>query len=302
MAVAGDVGITLEAADTPTLFGEDQGRYLIATSFDKAEALMVAAGQAGVPMVTVGRVGGDAVRIGASEAPLAELRDIWSGAFAGISDERSRRCQPGLLERHGSGLGRGGRTGLGLRQVSWGNWSVPETELHLLPEDMSGMDAIELGCGTGYVSAWMARRGARVTGIDVSAEQLATARRLMASTGSTSPFWRAMRRRRACPMPVLRFRDFRIRGRDLVRSGPLAARGAPPAPSRRDARVPRQPPDDIDHHAAEWRALRAGSAPALPRPHRRRLDARWRSTPAGSSSTARSRAGWRCSIRSASTF
>jgi phosphoribosylformylglycinamidine synthase II len=83
MAVAGDVGITLEAADTPTLFGEDQGRYLIATSFDKAEALMVAAGKAGVPMVTVGRVGGDKVKIGTSEAPLAELRAIWSGAFAG---------------------------------------------------------------------------------------------------------------------------------------------------------------------------------------------------------------------------
>jgi phosphoribosylformylglycinamidine (FGAM) synthase-like enzyme len=83
MAVAGDVGITLDAADTPTLFGEDQGRYLIATSFDKAEALMVAAGKAGVPMVTVGRVGGDKVKIGTSEAPLAELRAIWSGAFAG---------------------------------------------------------------------------------------------------------------------------------------------------------------------------------------------------------------------------
>jgi hypothetical protein len=49
---AGDVGVTLDAADTPTLFGEDQGRYLIACNFDKAEALMVAAGQAGVPMVT----------------------------------------------------------------------------------------------------------------------------------------------------------------------------------------------------------------------------------------------------------
>jgi hypothetical protein len=80
---AGDVGVTLEAADTPTLFGEDQGRYLIACSFDKAEALMVAAGKAGVPMVTVGRVGGDKVKIGTSEAPLAELRAIWSGAFAG---------------------------------------------------------------------------------------------------------------------------------------------------------------------------------------------------------------------------
>jgi len=41
-----------------------------------------------------------------------------------------------------------------------------------------GIDALEDGCGTGYVSAWMARRGARVTGIDNSAAQLATASRL----------------------------------------------------------------------------------------------------------------------------
>ncbi len=40
------------------------------------------------------------------------------------------------------------------------------------------MDAIELGCGTGYVSAWLARRGARIVGIDNSERQLATARRL----------------------------------------------------------------------------------------------------------------------------
>jgi len=63
---------------------------------------------------------------------------------------------------------------------SWGMWGIPEAELHLLPDDMAGMDAIELGCGTGYVSAWMARRDARVVGIDISEEQLATARRLAA--------------------------------------------------------------------------------------------------------------------------
>ncbi|MEX0285806.1 MAG: class I SAM-dependent methyltransferase [Paracoccaceae bacterium] len=61
---------------------------------------------------------------------------------------------------------------------TWGNWQLPEAELQLLPEDMTGLDAVELGCGTGYVSAWMRRRGARVTGIDVSSGQLATARRL----------------------------------------------------------------------------------------------------------------------------
>mgnify|MGYP003111889343 FL=1 len=65
----------------------------------------------------------------------------------------------------------------------WGNWRTSEEEVHLLPADMSGMRAIELGCGTGYVSAWMARRGAEVVGVDISTEQLATARRLQAEHG-----------------------------------------------------------------------------------------------------------------------
>ncbi len=59
MAEAAGVGVTLDADDTPTLFGEDQARYLIACNFDQAEALMIAAGQAGVPLATVGKVGGD---------------------------------------------------------------------------------------------------------------------------------------------------------------------------------------------------------------------------------------------------
>ncbi len=66
------------------------------------------------------------------------------------------------------------------RDPGWGMFHIPEADLRLLPDDMTGMDAIELGCGTGYVSAWMARRGARVVGIDPSAGQLATARRLAA--------------------------------------------------------------------------------------------------------------------------
>jgi SAM-dependent methyltransferase len=63
-------------------------------------------------------------------------------------------------------------------EPNWGIWGIPESALDLLPDDMSGMDAIELGCGTAYVSAWMARRGARCVGIDNSARQLETARRL----------------------------------------------------------------------------------------------------------------------------
>jgi len=66
----------------------------------------------------------------------------------------------------------------GCTTPEWGIWGLPETELGLLPTNMKGMNAIELGCGTGYVSGWMARRGARVTGVDMSAAQLLTARRL----------------------------------------------------------------------------------------------------------------------------
>ena len=55
------------------MFGEDQGRYLVACSFDKAEALMVAAGQAGVEIATIGRFAGADVVLSGSAAPLAEL-------------------------------------------------------------------------------------------------------------------------------------------------------------------------------------------------------------------------------------
>ncbi|WP_299141624.1 class I SAM-dependent methyltransferase [uncultured Tateyamaria sp.] len=66
----------------------------------------------------------------------------------------------------------------GLETPEWGTWGNSETTVAMLPGDMQGMDAVELGCGTGYVSWWMHNRGARVTAIDISAEQLATAQTL----------------------------------------------------------------------------------------------------------------------------
>lgn len=62
-------------------------------------------------------------------------------------------------------------------EPSWGIWSVPEADLGILP-DVDGIHAVELGCGTGYVSAWLARRGARPVGLDNSFGQLSTARAL----------------------------------------------------------------------------------------------------------------------------
>ena len=60
-------------------------------------------------------------------------------------------------------------------EASWGTWGVPEAEVGML-DDVEGLDAIELGCGTGYVSAWLSRRGARPVGLDNSPVQLANAR------------------------------------------------------------------------------------------------------------------------------
>jgi len=82
--------------------------------------------------------------------------DRWAPDYV-AAGEREWRLQPG--------------------HETWGIWGIPESDVQLLP-DVAGLDTIEFGCGTGYVSAWLARRGARPVGIDSSAEQLATARRM----------------------------------------------------------------------------------------------------------------------------
>lgn len=81
MAATAGVGLELEAGDLPTLFGEDQARYLLACAPDQVAALETAAQAAGVPLVRVGRFGGDRVRLGPASAPLAELDALWRRAL-----------------------------------------------------------------------------------------------------------------------------------------------------------------------------------------------------------------------------
>lgn len=85
----------------------------------------------------------------------------------------------------------------------WGIWKVPEAELGVLPAELDGKDTVELGCGTGYVSAWMARRGAHPVGIDLSEEQLATARRLQGQHGLSFPLYQG--NAEELPFPDARF-------------------------------------------------------------------------------------------------
>ena len=67
-----------------------------------------------------------------------------------------------------------GRTAWAREEPVWGRGNH-ESELHLL-DGLAGLDAVELGCGTAYISAWMMRRGARVVALDIASQQLATAR------------------------------------------------------------------------------------------------------------------------------
>jgi phosphoribosylformylglycinamidine synthase len=82
MAEAAGIGVTLEAGGIATLFGEDQGRYVVACSPDQAEALEAAAAKAGVPLSVAGRFGGTAVTLGRDSAPLVDLSTLYRSAFA----------------------------------------------------------------------------------------------------------------------------------------------------------------------------------------------------------------------------
>ncbi|MBF9040573.1 phosphoribosylformylglycinamidine synthase subunit PurL [Rhodobacterales bacterium LSUCC0387] len=86
MAASSSTGVKLDASDAATLFGEDQGRYLVACSTDKAEALMVAAGQAGLQITTVGKFGSDQITIGGSSESLDALRALSDGTLSRLFD------------------------------------------------------------------------------------------------------------------------------------------------------------------------------------------------------------------------
>jgi SAM-dependent methyltransferase len=78
------------------------------------------------------------------------------------------------------------RSAWAAEEFAWGVFSHAERELGVLGA-VEGLDVIELGCGTAYFSAWLARQGARPIGIDVTPAQLETARELQRVTGVEFP-------------------------------------------------------------------------------------------------------------------
>jgi SAM-dependent methyltransferase len=75
-------------------------------------------------------------------------------------------------------------------EPNWGIWSIPDAQVGAFPA-VAGRDVVELGCGTAYVSSWIARRGGRPVGVDVSENQLATARKMQEEHGLRFPLHHA---------------------------------------------------------------------------------------------------------------
>jgi ubiquinone/menaquinone biosynthesis C-methylase UbiE len=75
-------------------------------------------------------------------------------------------------------------------RLGWGVWDIPEDRIGALG-DVAGLDALELGCGACQFGIKVAMRGARVTGLDFSANQLAAAGPNFVETGVRLPLVRA---------------------------------------------------------------------------------------------------------------
>ncbi len=89
--------------------------------------------------------------------------------------------------------------------------------------------SIELGCGTAYFAAWLARQGARPVGVDVTPAQLETARRMQERDRARHS--RSIEANAEdVPLPGCQLRPgrLRVRSEPLVRSVPLDSRSAPP--------------------------------------------------------------------------
>jgi len=94
-----------------------------------------------------------------------------------------------------------GRRSWSTSEITWGIWDAPESEVRVLGdlEQWRGKDSVELGCGTGYVSAWLHRLGMRPVGIDITPAQLETARSFQEEFGIEFPLIEASAE--AVPLP-----------------------------------------------------------------------------------------------------
>jgi SAM-dependent methyltransferase len=113
--------------------------------------------------------------VGAAVADGADLEGAEGGVSLSDHEERNRAMWSGYAPEWVEPAERAWAA----EEIEWGVWDVPESELGVLP-DVAGKDVVELGCGTAYFSAWLARLGARPVGVDLTPAQLETARKMQA--------------------------------------------------------------------------------------------------------------------------
>jgi SAM-dependent methyltransferase len=102
-----------------------------------------------------------------ARADLARNRAVWTIVNSEFTDEHADRAWAA-------------------EEITWGLFQVPERDLGVLG-NVHGLDVIELGCGTAYLSALLARQGARPVGVDLTPAQLATAARCQERFGLAFP-------------------------------------------------------------------------------------------------------------------
>ena len=105
--------------------------------------------------------------------------------MTGISDD-ARRNRENWTQANAEYTDANASSGWAAEEITWGVYGIPEEPLRTLGP-VAGLDVVELGCGTAYVSAWLAKRGARPVGVDVTPAQLATARRCQTEFGIEFP-------------------------------------------------------------------------------------------------------------------
>jgi phosphoribosylformylglycinamidine synthase II len=70
------------------LFGESQSRIVISVAPDRFAELETIAEQVGVPLVALGVVGGERLRLGSNvDLPISEMREVWSEALSKLTGE-----------------------------------------------------------------------------------------------------------------------------------------------------------------------------------------------------------------------
>jgi SAM-dependent methyltransferase len=128
------------------------------------------------------RVGGVAYSVGVGERA------------GGVAAARSSQEIPDYLERNRAAWDQwaAGHRGAARKawndpELRWGVWGIPESRLGILRAVQPNDDVVELGCGTGEISAWLARQGARPVAVDISREQVRTVESLQQELGLRFP-------------------------------------------------------------------------------------------------------------------